>query len=128
MYALTLALTALLGLANASQMQSSAKFLNAPIGGRLAFTLVGTNFADCALGVDGSFWATRKDANGNLAKYNWATQTWVDDTSSHLVRIAVDGNGTPWGINAIGDVYYGGVNGGDWHYVSGMTGATDIGA
>jgi hypothetical protein len=124
MYALTLAVTALLGLANATQMQSSTKFLNAPIGGRLGFTLLGTNFNDCALGTDGSLWATRKASPEEITYYNWATQTWVDDPTARLRRISVDANGTPWGINSNGDVFYGTPSGSawSWHNVPGLLG------
>ena len=129
MYALTLAVTALLGLANATQMQTSAKFLNAPAGGRLAMTLLGTNFNDCALGVDGSLWATRKASPEEITYYNWATQSWVDDPSARLRRVSVDGNGNPWGINSAGNVFYGTPSGSawSWNYVPGIVG-TDIGA
>jgi hypothetical protein len=78
-----------------------------------------------ASGADGSLWTVGTIAmgNGNYALYRWVGAGWVQANGAG-VKVAVDGSGIPWVINAAGEIFVS--SGGQWKRVPGS--ARDIAA
>ncbi len=88
---------------------------------------------DIGAGADGSVWkigttpAPPNTADHNISKWNGSS--WDVDTSGYAVRISVAPDGTPWVVNALGNVFHkssSSPSSGTWQYFPGLS-ASDIG-
>lgn len=91
-----------------------------PFSGPLTFTDTRTAATTLAIGGDGSVFAL--DAAGNLLRWSNRRQAFTTFPGT-LSRIAVDKEGNPWGISALGRIFY--HNGRDWKQIQNAT-ASDI--
>lgn len=88
--------------------------------GDITFANTRKNATSIAIGKDGSVFAL--DAGGNVLRWS-NTRKAFDSFPGSLVRIAVDPNGNPWGVSALGRVFR--HTGTAWKQIVGAT-ASDI--
>ncbi len=86
----------------------------------IRFTNTRKNATSLAIGKDGSVFAL--DTNGGVLRWSNARRTF-EEFPGTLVRIAVDPEGNPWGVSALGRVFR--HTGSVWRQIAGAT-ASDI--